>query len=136
MNELSALQHALATWDRGGILAAGLVLVGAVLVAATQFEFLSRWSGLVRLPRWQWPLGRLGALLVVVGLACEIVAIGKSRNLNDEIVAVLNARSAAMVERARALEKDAAELRLQLARLKWRVITPDQQAMLVEMLKQ
>ena len=28
-------------------------------------DFLSRWSGLERVPRWQWPLGKLGALLVI-----------------------------------------------------------------------
>jgi hypothetical protein len=136
MDDLSALQHEFASWDRFGLFAAGLVLIGAILVSSTQFDFLSRWSGLDRVPRWQWPLGKLGVLLIVVGLAGDIFGATKSRNLNDRIAATLNARGAAAIERARSLEKDAAELRLQLARLKWRIITPDQQAMLVEMLKQ
>jgi hypothetical protein len=136
MNDLPALTHALAGWDRLGLFAAGLVLVGAVLVSLTQFEWLTRWSGLERFPRWQWPVGKLGALMVIVGLAGEIVCIAQSRNINDRIAATLSEQGAAAMERARSLEKDAAQLRLQLARLKWRVIAPEQQATLVDMLKQ
>jgi hypothetical protein len=136
MDDLSALQNALASWDRLSLLAAGFVLAGAILVSLMQFESLARWSGLERVPRLQWPLGKLGVLLIIVGLTGEIACVTKSRNFADHIAAVLNARGAAAIERAHALERDAAELRLQLARLKWRVITPDQQAALTDMLKQ
>src|SRR5262249_11125562 len=44
-------------------------------------------------------------------------------------------QTAAAIERSKAMEKDAAELRLQLARLKWRVITPEQQAILTQFLR-
>lgn len=135
MDDLSALTHELANWDRLSLVAAALVFAGAVLVSVTQFESLTRWSGLERFPAWQWPVGKLGALLVIVGLAGAVVAVTKSRNLNDRVAAALNRQGAAAMERARSMERDAAQLRLQLAKLKWRVITPEQQATLVEMLK-
>jgi hypothetical protein len=135
MKDLTALQHALATWDRLGYIAGALVLIGVVLIAVTQFEWLTRWSGLERVPRWHWPIGKIGALLVIAGIAGEIVAVGKGRAVNERIVAHLNAQAAAAQERSKALEKDAAELRLQLARLKWRIVSPEQQAMLVDLLK-
>jgi len=135
MDNISALQQSLANWDRLGTVAAAVVLLGVVLIAVTQFEWLIRWSGLERMPRWQWPIGKVGALLVIAGLAGEIVTVGKSRAINERIAAQLNAQAAVAHERARTLEKDAAELRLQLARLKWRIISPEQQATLVDLLK-
>src|SRR5262249_18311110 len=62
-------------------------------------------------------------------------AATKARVISDRISVQLTQQTAAAIERSKAMEKDAAELRLQLARLKWRVITPEQQATLMEFLK-
>ena len=110
------------------VIAVLVVLAGAVLVAVTQFESLARWCGLEQRPGWQWAIGKLGALLVIAGLAGAIVSTRSSRNTSERIAAALNAQAAAAGERAKALERDAAQLRLQLARLKWRVIAPEDQA--------
>jgi hypothetical protein len=136
MDDISALKDSLANWDRLGHVFAALVLLGVTLVSIAQFEWLTRWSGLERLPRWQWGIGRMGALLLIVGLAGEIVCVRSSRNINDRITANLNERAAAAIERSKSLEQDAAQLRLQLAKLKWRVITPELEATLVDWLKQ
>jgi len=134
MDDIATLTAQLVNWDRLGNAAVLVVLAGVVLVAVTQFEGLTRWSGLERFPRWRWALGKLGVLLAIAGLAGAIVTTRSSRNTSERIAASLNVQAAAAVERARSLEKDAAELRLQLARLKWRIISPDQQATLVEWL--
>jgi len=134
MDDIPALTLQLASWDRLGNIAVLVVLAGAVLVAVTQFQSLARWCGLEQRPRWQWAIGKLGALLVIAGLAGAIVSTRSSRNTNEHIAAALNAQAAAAGERAKALERDAAQLRLQLARLKWRVIAPEDQATLVEWL--
>jgi len=134
MDDIPALTQQLAHWDRLGNIAVLVVLAGAALVAVTQFESLTRWSGLERRPGWQWAIGKLGALLVIVGLAGAIVSTRTSRNTSERIAAALNAQAAQAAERAKALERDAAQLRLQLARLKWRVIAPEDQALLVDWL--
>ena len=135
MDDISALKDSLSNWNLLGIFSAAAVFLGVILVSLTQFEWLTRWSGLEQFPRWHWPIGKTGALLLIVGFAGEIVALASSRVINERIAANLNERAAAAIERSRALEKDAAELRLQLAKLKWRVITPEQQVTLVEFLK-
>ena len=134
MDEFPVLAQQLASWDRLGNIAVAVVLAGVILVALTQFEWLTRWSGLERRPNWQWALGKLGALLVIAGIAGAIVATRSSRNTSERIAGALNAQAAAAAERAKLLERDAAQLRLQLAKLKWRVIAPEDQAMLVEWL--
>jgi len=134
MDEFPVLAQQLASWDRLGNIAVAVVLAGVILVALTQFEWLTRWSGLERRPNWQRALGKLGALLVIAGIAGAIVATRSSRNTSERIAGALNAQAAAAAERAKLLERDAAQLRLQLAKLKWRVIAPEDQAMLVEWL--
>jgi hypothetical protein len=134
MDDISALTQQLATWDRLGNIAMAAVLAGVVLVAATQFAWLTKWSGLANFPRAQSAIGKLGAVLLIAGVAGAIVSIRSSRNVNERIAGALNLRAAAANERARLLEEDAAELRQQLAKLKWRIVTPEQQATLVEWL--
>ena len=135
MDDLSVLKQALANWSLLEVSAAAVIFAGVVLVALTQFESLGRWLSLERLWRGHAVVGGLGTLLVILGLAGEIVAATKARVISDRISARLTEQTAAAIERSKAMEKDAAELRLQLARLKWRVITPEQQATLAEFLK-
>jgi hypothetical protein len=135
MDELSVLKASLSTWDALADISACLVLVGVILLSTAQFEWLTQRSGLARFPQWRQPVGRIGAVLLIAALAGEILSARRSHDINDRITAILNARAAAATEAAKALEKEAAQLRLQLAKLKWRVITPEQQAALVEMLR-
>jgi hypothetical protein len=135
MDDLPTLKASLAGWDMLGDAALAAVLLGIALVSVTQFEWLIPWAWLARFPRWSPALGKIGAMLLIVGFAGEIWAARNSRALSDRVAAEANKQAAAAIERAKALEKDAAQLRLQLARLKWRVITPDQQATLVAALK-
>ena len=134
MDDITALTQQLAAWDRLGNIAVVVVLAGVVLVAVTQFAWLTKWCGLNNYPRAQWAIGKLGALLLIAGLAGAIVATRSSRNINERIAVGLNMQAAAATERARALEKDATQLRFQLAKLNWRIVTSDQQATLVEWL--
>src|SRR4051794_1069740 len=132
MDDLSVLKQSLASWSLLEISAAAMVFAGVVLVALTQFESLGRWLALERLPRSHSAIGKLGALLVILALAGEITAPTKARVISARVAAQLTEQPAAAIERSKAMEKDAGELRLQLARLKWRVITPEQQAMLTD----
>jgi cell division protein FtsB len=125
------LKASLATWNRLGDLSLLVVFVGATLAAATQFA----WVGLARFPKWQRSLGALGAVLVLAGIGGEILSASNSRNINEQIAAALNARAAAAVAASNALEREITQLRLQLAKLKWRVIAPEQEAALIAWLK-
>jgi hypothetical protein len=135
MDDISALRSSLALWDALGDLCAFLALLGVILIALSPFRSRPSWSWPPRL--WYWPKGTasIGAVMVIAGLAGEILAARSSRNINERIAAMLNAQAAAATEASKAAEKEAAQLRLQLARLKWRVISPEQQAALVEWLK-
>src|SRR5262245_17985235 len=134
MDDIQALAQQLATWERLGNIAVVAVLAGMVLVAVAQFAWLAKWSGLASFPTAQSAIGKLGALLLIAGVEGAIVSLRGSRNMNERIIGALNIRAAGAKERARLLEQDAAELRLQLANLKRRILTPEQQATLVEWL--
>ena len=137
MEDISALRGALATWDRIGDLCALLALLGVILVALAQSTSQFGWrpAWLRRFPLEPRVAGAIGAVLLIAALAGEILAARSSRNINERLAALLNARVATADEDAKAAGKEAAELRLQLARLKWRVISPEQQTTLVNWLK-
>src|SRR5215831_17381537 len=99
MDDVSVLKAALATWTRLGDVSLMVVAVGAILAAMGEFE----WSRILRLPKWQRAIGAIGAVLVLAGIGGEMLAARKSRVINDEIAAVLNARAAAANQAANAL---------------------------------
>ena len=131
MDDISVLKAALATWNRLGDICLLVVLIGAVLAAVPQFD----WAGLTRFPNWQRSIGALGAVLVLAGIGGELLSASNTRTINEQIAAALNARAGAAVEASKALEKETTQLRLQLAKLKWRVIPPEQETALIEWLK-
>jgi len=131
MDDVSALKAALATWDRLGDISLLVVVAGAILAAVPQFE----WTGLPGFPNWQRAIGALGVLLVLAGIGGEILAINKSRTINAQIAAALNARAAAAIAASQALERETTQLRLQLTKAKWRVIAPEQETALIAWLK-
>jgi len=135
LDDIAVLKQSLAFWDRLGDLSALVALAGIILLGAAQFFWRATASSIGGSPRIRHALRTLGVLLVMAGLVGEILTARRSRNINDGISAALNAQAGAAMENAKVLEKDAAQLRLQLARLKWRVITPEQQALLTEWLK-
>jgi hypothetical protein len=131
MDDISILKASLATWNRLADISLLVIFVGAILAAVTQFE----WIGLAQFPNRQRAIGALGGVLVLAGIGGEILCASNSRTVNEQIAAALNARAGAAVEASKALEKEAAQLRLQLAKLKWRVIAPEQEAALIAWLK-
>src|SRR5262245_24163179 len=106
MHDLSVLKQSLASWSLLEISAAAVGFVGAVLVLLTQFETLGRWFSLERLPRWRSAMGGVGALLVILGLAGEIIAATKARVISDRISGQLTEQTAAAIARSKAMEKD------------------------------
>jgi len=135
MDELAALQASLATWDALASISALLVFAGVILLLMSQFEWLADWFGPTGFLKLQGPMGKLAAVVLIVAFAGEILAAERSRTINDRITAVLNGRAAEAAKAAKVLETETAQLRLQLARLKWRVITPEQWATLVDWLR-
>jgi hypothetical protein len=129
MDDISVLKASLATWNRLADISVLVVFVGAILAAMTQFV----WTGLTS--NWRSSIGALGAVLVLVGIGGEILSANNSRTINEQIAAALNARAAAAAEASKALEKETLELRLQLAKLKWRVIPREQETTLIQWLK-
>src|SRR5262245_66542272 len=107
MDDLSVLKQSLASWSLLEVSAAAVIFAGVVLVALTQFESLGRWLRLERFPRGHTVVGGLGTLLVILGLAGEIVAATKARVIGDRIQAGLPDLAAAADERSRAGEEDA-----------------------------
>lgn len=133
MDDIAVLKGSLAFWDRVGDISAFIALLGVIVFGVSQFA--RRRSGAVQSPSKWHALSTFGVLLVIAGLAGEILTAQRSRQISERISASLNAQGAAAAEHAKALEKEAAQLRLQLARLKWRIISPEQQAALAEWLK-
>src|SRR5262245_58717743 len=110
MDDISVLKQSLASWSLFEISAAAVVFTGVVLVVLTQFESFGRLFSLERLPRWHAAMGGLGVLLVILGLAGEIIAATKARVISDQISVQLTEQAAAAIARSKAMEKDAAEL--------------------------
>jgi hypothetical protein len=132
MDEIAGLKTSLGLWDTLGNISALLIFIGVILASATLMEWPPKWSMLIaRFPK----AGRIGAVLLIVGLTGEILSARRSHTISARIIGELNAQAGKAIEASKALEKDAAQLRLQLATLKWRVITPEQQATLINWLK-
>jgi len=133
MQGITALEHTLAQFDWLGDISAAVALAGVVLAAAMRLGDI--WPFARRFPAWPRLVETFAVVLVIAGLAGQIFAARKTRDIAEKITASALTKTARTDEHIKELQKETAQLRLQLARFKWRVITPEQQTAVVDWLK-
>jgi hypothetical protein len=108
---LAALMSSLTGWEKIGYVGLSIVIVGVVGEGIHDFtEFGFKW--------WRKHGGRVSVLVLIVGLAIEGVAQVNANNTSGRIIALLATQAANSQEKAAGLEREAAQLQLDLARLK------------------
>src|SRR5438309_1147337 len=110
MSEIAELESLLNFWDWFSYLALALVFIGVV------GESIADLTNLIKSPRWKSKTEKISALLLITGLAGELVSSSKLSELNGRIVAILNKQAAEAQkaageanERAGSAEQRAAE---------------------------
>ena len=110
-------------WEYAGYGASGLVLLGVGLEAVQLIRRArsGRWDG--------YAVGTMAFLILVTGLAAEIVTQVQSHNQSNLLVGLLN-------DEAAEANRAATQAKLELAKLVApRTLTPDQQSKIAELLK-
>ncbi len=92
--DIAALESSLSAWDLAGYLATAAVAVGCIgesIVEFTQF---------IRSDRAKSAIGRASALILIVGLAAELLTQVSVNAISGQMIAALNARAGTAYERA------------------------------------
>jgi len=104
------LGSSLAYWEAAGYLSTGVVLIGVIGESIIEF------TKLVKSPRWRSTVGIASALVLIVGLAGEILTQFKVNSVSGQMIAFLN--------------KEAAQANLETERIRerlaWRRLDPEQ----------
>jgi hypothetical protein len=127
---LSVLMSLLSCWEIAGYAGLAIVIIGVIGEGIHDFTtwFKRTW--------WGPHGGRFAVLVLIAGLAIEGVAQVKANSTSGQIIAVLSNQAADTRERAAIHEKEAAQLRLDLAKMRApRNIDANVQNTLVERLK-
>lgn len=103
-SELTSLESSLTRWEWFEYGAAAVVIVGVLGEAIN--DFTSWW------PRWRIKkkLGKGSTLILIAGLACELLGLVRTSTLSNQLIADLNATAAEANERAANAEDQAAQL--------------------------
>jgi hypothetical protein len=109
---LNALMASLSSWEIAGYASFAAVVIGV----AGEFvhDFIP--SLKKRFPWWNSWGGKVSGLVLIIALAAELITQVKTNNISGQIIAFLSDQAASARERAASLEKQAAQLRVDLER--------------------
>ena len=112
MSDLSILESLAEFWERVDYAGLFLVFVGATVESVVEF------TSLIRSSFWKPKIGKAAALVLVVGLALELISSSRLSVINRQVVGILYKQAAdAQAEASLALRKaDDAESRLEDAK--------------------
>lgn len=110
MSKLPLIESLADFWEQVDYIGLFLVFVGVVLESLVEF------TGLIKSSGWKSTIGKLSALVLIVGLALELIASSRLSVLNRQVVTILSERTADAEKRAVHAEKATEEERA--ARLK------------------
>ncbi len=126
MSDISALGSFLRFWDRVAYAATTLVFIGVV------GESVIELTSLVKTPERRKRIAKLSALVLILGLAGELLSQSKISELTGEITAILNKEAGDARKAAGEAEERAANLEQKMAD---RHITLEQRKKMLEILK-
>jgi hypothetical protein len=147
ISEIDALKSSLDWWFVVEYVSTAIVFIGVVGEYIAEFTRFAESRQLVR------PLGKISTLVLIVGLAGELVSLGRTHVISGQLTAFLEERVATAEERTKQLDKDLATARVEIEQTKERTeqeklerikieekladrdLSPDQQDQLVNTLK-
>ncbi|MGH9699825.1 MAG: hypothetical protein ACRD5R_16155 [Candidatus Acidiferrales bacterium] len=130
-SEVATLKALLNWWDRFGYVSTAIVFLGCI------GEFLAEFTAFPKTEKSKRALSRLSLIVLILGVAGELLGAVRTTNLSGQIIANIEDRAAANGREAAALQKGAEQLRKEaegerLARVKiegavgWRSLSDQQ----------
>jgi uncharacterized protein YqhQ len=99
MSEISALESLAELWERVDYIGLFLVFVGVIVESLVEF------TSLIKSSFWKPRIGKISALVLIVGLALELMASSRLSVINRQAVGILYAQVADAKKRAAHAEK-------------------------------
>jgi hypothetical protein len=105
MSDLSTLESLAGFWERVDYVGLFLVFVGVIVESVVEF------TSLIKSSFWKPKIGKASALVLIVGLALELISSSRLSVINRQVVAILSMQAAAAEKRAAHAEKATEEER-------------------------
>jgi len=105
MSDLSTLESLAGFWERVDYVGLFLVFVGVIVESVVEF------TSLIKSSFWKPKIGKASALVLIVGLALELISSSRLSVINRQVVAILSTHAAAAEKRAAHAEKATEEER-------------------------
>jgi hypothetical protein len=105
MSDLSTLESLAGFWERVDYVGLFLVFVGVIVESVVEF------TSLIKSSFWKPKIGKASALVLIVGLALELISSSRLSVINRQVVAILSTQAAAAEKRAAHAEKATEEER-------------------------
>jgi uncharacterized protein YqhQ len=105
MSEISTLESVAELWERVDYIGLFLVFVGVIVESVVEF------TSLIKSSFWKPKIGKISALVLVVGLALELISSSRLSAINRQVVGVLSTQAANAEKRAAHAEKTTEEVR-------------------------
>jgi hypothetical protein len=105
MSDLSTLESLAGFWERVDYVGLFLVFVGVIVESVVEF------TSLIKSSFWKPKIGKASALVLIVGLALELISSSRLSVINRQVVAILSKQAAAAEKRAAHAEKATEEER-------------------------
>ena len=115
MSEISTLESLAEFWERVDYVGLFLVFVGATVESLVEF------TSLIKSSFWKPKIGKASALVLVVGLALELISSSRLSVINRQVVGVLSTQAADAEKRATHAEKATEEERAARVKLEVQV---------------
>jgi hypothetical protein len=105
MSDLSTLESLAGFWERVDYVGLFLVFVGVIVESVVEF------TSLIKSSFWKPKIGKASALVLIVGLALELISSSRLSVINRQVVAILSKQASAAEKRAAHAEKATEEER-------------------------
>ena len=115
MSEISTVESLAEFWERVDYVGLFLVFVGASVESLVEF------TSLIKSAFWKPKIGKVSALVLIVGLALELISSSRLSVINRQIVGILSEQAADAEKRAVHAEKATIEERSARIRLEKQV---------------
>lgn len=105
MSEIAGLESLAELWERVDYIGLFLVFVGVIVESLVEF------TSLIKSSFWKPRIGKISALVLIVGLALELMASSRLSVINRQVVGKLSAQATEANKRAAHAEKATEEER-------------------------
>jgi hypothetical protein len=105
MSEISTLESSAELWERVDYIGLFFVFLGVTVESLVEF------TNLIKSSFWKPKIGKVSALVLIIGLALELISSSRLSAINRQVVGILSAQAADAEKRAAHAEKATEEER-------------------------